>query len=633
MAKKWIFTLCFLIFCSPLTFAQKTIDVEELKRMFYQKISVLDSSPKKIKFLPLQRFKLPKDSLHAYLTKIKQDYLSDATVYNQWQKATVFYEMGLIFYLLDIPDSSLLYLNRTIILLDKKQTPMAYIGAVIAAGYLCMEVGYRTRSNDYYLEALTVPEIRSDTQRYCRALTIVAENYLTLFEYNRSMEYCKKGYAAYMENKDFDGASYNLVLMYRNAFETEKDTSYLEYLHMANKLAEMSGKPGRIGNNLVNTGIAYYKEGMYETALDYLLRGWAKDKELSVYGDLYGSMWIAKTYAALDSIPQAYNYAQYTINGARELNAVSWIYRAYDALAACYEKMNRFDSATICLQEAIRLEKLSGKTPTPGYYRRLSDISAKTADYEASVRYLDTSYSLFTQIISETNEEELVKMRTQFDYDLQRERISELQLKQTLLNERNRRTRIMFITVSVILLLSVVFLYLLLNKNRKLRQSYVAIVRKNLELDHIVQMNRGIRERTAPKPGTIDNRNEERILQALMNLFEKQKIYKDPEISLSRLADMVETNTSYLSSIINARYGMNVKRLIHTYRIREARELFASGNYTNYSMEGIATELGYKSRSLFHQVFKEITGVTPAAYAANIQEAKKASPTILEQES
>jgi len=77
---------------------------------------------------------------------------------------------------------------------------------------------------------------------------------------------------------------------------------------------------------------------------------------------------------------------------------------------------------------------------------------------------------------------------------------------------------------------------------------------------------------------------------------------------------------------------MNFRRLIHKYRIDEARSILVSKQFSNYSMEGIAKELGYKSRSLFHQMFKEITGITPAAYAAYYNSAALSSNPEWEEE-
>ena len=49
-------------------------------------------------------------------------------------------------------------------------------------------------------------------------------------------------------------------------------------------------------------------------------------------------------------------------------------------------------------------------------------------------------------------------------------------------------------------------------------------------------------------------------------------------------------------------------------RIDKAKEVLISTQYRNYSMEGIAEMVGFKSRSAFYSSFKGFTGLTPSQY-------------------
>lgn len=97
-------------------------------------------------------------------------------------------------------------------------------------------------------------------------------------------------------------------------------------------------------------------------------------------------------------------------------------------------------------------------------------------------------------------------------------------------------------------------------------------------------------------------------------MLEEDKIFRQNDINESKLAELLETNTTYLSTIINSRFNLPFKTLLNNYRIDEARELLVSDQYSNYSIEGIASEVGYQSRSAFYQVFKQHTGMTPVDY-------------------
>ena len=116
------------------------------------------------------------------------------------------------------------------------------------------------------------------------------------------------------------------------------------------------------------------------------------------------------------------------------------------------------------------------------------------------------------------------------------------------------------------------------------------------------------------KRSGVNIKDEDKILEKLNELLDEKEIYKKPELSLLTLAEELGTNTSYLSTIINTHFRVNLKSLINKYRIDEARRLLVSEEASGYSIEGIALEVGFQSRSVFYQTFKQITGMTPTAY-------------------
>ena len=49
--------------------------------------------------------------------------------------------------------------------------------------------------------------------------------------------------------------------------------------------------------------------------------------------------------------------------------------------------------------------------------------------------------------------------------------------------------------------------------------------------------------------------------------------------------------------------------------IEEAKKMFLDDHYNNLSIEGIAKNAGFRSKSTFNQVFKTLTGMTPTEFA------------------
>ncbi len=112
-------------------------------------------------------------------------------------------------------------------------------------------------------------------------------------------------------------------------------------------------------------------------------------------------------------------------------------------------------------------------------------------------------------------------------------------------------------------------------------------------------------------------KNEKEILTMLDKLLGKQKIYKNQKLSLINLSKELNTNTSYLSTIINTHYHCNFKTLINQLRIDEACIIMMKNKHQSLSIKGIAEEVGFKSRSRFYLAFKKYTGLSPLQYISN----------------
>lgn len=100
----------------------------------------------------------------------------------------------------------------------------------------------------------------------------------------------------------------------------------------------------------------------------------------------------------------------------------------------------------------------------------------------------------------------------------------------------------------------------------------------------------------------------------LIRLMNDEKIYQNPQLSMSILAERLTLSNSYLSQIINQKEGKNFFDFVNHYRIEEVKEKIKDPNYEHFSILGIAQEVGFKSKSTFNAVFKKKTGMTPSAF-------------------
>lgn len=116
------------------------------------------------------------------------------------------------------------------------------------------------------------------------------------------------------------------------------------------------------------------------------------------------------------------------------------------------------------------------------------------------------------------------------------------------------------------------------------------------------------------QPQVISEKTETLLLQRLKD-FEKTTDYVRPDISLQSLAKKLDTNTKYLSEIINKHKQKNFNTYINELRINYITgKLKENPVYRNYKIKYLAEESGFSTHSAFAATFKTVNGLSPAHY-------------------
>ncbi len=100
----------------------------------------------------------------------------------------------------------------------------------------------------------------------------------------------------------------------------------------------------------------------------------------------------------------------------------------------------------------------------------------------------------------------------------------------------------------------------------------------------------------------------------LLVLMETKKPFLDCELSLVKLAEMMEVSTHILSYIINNGLDENFYQFVNRYRIEEAKKLLLNPQMNHFNLIGIAYEVGFNSKTVFNTTFKKYTEKTPSEF-------------------
>ena len=97
-------------------------------------------------------------------------------------------------------------------------------------------------------------------------------------------------------------------------------------------------------------------------------------------------------------------------------------------------------------------------------------------------------------------------------------------------------------------------------------------------------------------------------------LIQEEKLYQNPELTLTDLAKKLETNVSVISKTINQGFQMNFNDYINNFRIEAVKISLSNGEHKKSTLLGIAYDCGFNSKATFNRAFKKNTGKTPKEY-------------------
>lgn len=123
-----------------------------------------------------------------------------------------------------------------------------------------------------------------------------------------------------------------------------------------------------------------------------------------------------------------------------------------------------------------------------------------------------------------------------------------------------------------------------------------------------------MQENSEDKKTHITESVKQDLLQKLRK-FEDKKQFTQKGLTIQKLSVQFETNSNYLSHVINEQKGMNFNRYLGDLRIRYiTRLLFEKNIYLNYTIDSLAKECGIASRQNFSDLFFEINGIRPTDF-------------------
>lgn len=382
-----------------------------------------------------------------------------------------------------------------------------------------------------------------------------------------------------------------------------RSTHFLEMAYRTGRHYLSDGKLFRVVQNLVGNNL--YMHRLSEAHRWYKLLEEMKpesDKELYGYCVLLlrGMMLTAEGRAAeaVLTLQQTERYAhEHQMGTYFECGAVEELHKAYRAAGQA-------DSAEAVLWRFYHMAVELGVT-----HKQIDALRQITATYEQkgspamALHYKALRLNLQDSLMDVREFNRISALQTQYETNAKEQRIAE---------QRHRivMQRRWIVGILATLVVLVAFITIIVIQKRRVTQAYQHLFALNQELSA-----HGQPTRDKYATNSLPDHQREALCQKIEQVMAEANNYCAPDFTLTKLAQLTESNTKFVSQAINQDYGVNFNTFLNRYRINEARRRLAdTAAYGHLTLQAISESLGFGSVSTFNAAFKKNTGMSPSLY-------------------
>ena len=363
-------------------------------------------------------------------------------------------------------------------------------------------------------------------------------------------------------------------------------------------------------------------EYFYKKAITYSAK--FTDRKISCEINLGNIYFMKEEYAAAEKVyyslmlltkNNGYDDEYYNVN--LNLGSLYFTQKKYDKALACFMKVDSIYK----IRKTGDLEFIKSNYYQAKIYNEKNDAANA---YKYSEIYLDAF---------EKNESKITKEALDVNYTMG---LSDLNKEMNgIQNKYRNRILLKNSLIGLTVVLFIVLLFVLFRNIKRRREIEVKISaliaehKANLEkkingvedvlLSNDTQMTVAI-EKNKPAALSIDEEKENEIVSKLLQL-EKKQYYLNPDFTLQSIAKKIKTNTTYLSYVVNKRFGKTFSEYANELKINYViDEMISNSTYRKYSTQAMAESVGYKNAVSFTKSFSKRTGVTPIRFIKKIEE-------------
>lgn len=470
-------------------------------------------------------------------------------------------------------NASLRYIDSTIAYSKNTKNDSLYIKALSQKGKTYFTFGKYNDAIIYYLQLDSLARKTKNVRYQIYSNHSIGSIKNILGDHEGATELFLKNkeiISPIIEEKKYHTQYLNTLIGLSSAYTYFDVDAAADYLPELQKVSIAQNDMDALSYFYILQGIVDYKRKEYDKALTVFAQADSLVSSLGIQRNLYPVYrFRGKTYYEKDMFPEAITAFEAIKTLQQKIEFDDFQFReVLSLLANSYEQIDSTDKA---------LENY-----------RLAHNFSYTDTIKKAIRYT---------ILKE------------YDKKMLESKIETLKIKS---NEKERQNTSLWIASAGLLVALVILFWLYKKQQRDNQQKFDELLQK-------LATETATTETTeASSKYQISDEKITKILEGLKK-FEKSNAFLQQNTSLVTVAKKLNTNTTYLSQIVNEQKDVTFKNYITELRINYVlHQLKNDKVLRSYSIKAIAKELGFKSEGAFSRAFKKQTGIYPSFFIKNL---------------
>ncbi|MBF8455607.1 helix-turn-helix domain-containing protein [Kaistella sp. G5-32] len=274
-------------------------------------------------------------------------------------------------------------------------------------------------------------------------------------------------------------------------------------------------------------------------------------------------------------------------------------------------------------------EKISKKSPY---------LELKNEIYTTSQKYYAATNDLKNLVSVKKQQDSVVEKLSTESTAFIDQSFTSMQKDNKRVEEKSSNKNVMLILGGLFIILGGIYFLLYRIKHKRNLEHFREILKnieeksalakqRNFELRETEEINaeeQNLQSYKAEPSVSMSAETEQKILLKLKE-FEESELFTDNNVSLSTLATYCESNSKYLSHIINSYKKQDFNNYINELRITYiVKKLQNFPLYRKYKIAVLSEEAGFSSQNKFATIFKKVTTISPSVFIKYLQENEEA---------